>query len=70
LFLERLFGGALHERGDGVVPYVSAHLPEAESEVVVNADHYTVHHHPLAILEVRRILLEHLREVDRKIASP
>jgi pimeloyl-ACP methyl ester carboxylesterase len=51
--------------GDGVVPYASAHLDGARSELVVPADHFHVHHHPLAVLEVRRILLEHLQEVDR-----
>ncbi len=51
--------------GDGVVPYASAHLDGTRSELVVPADHFHVHHHPLAVLEVRRILLEHLREVDR-----
>ncbi len=62
LRVERWFGGGAHEVGDGVVPYASAHLEGAVSELVVPADHYEVHHHPLAILEVRRILLEHLRE--------
>ncbi len=50
--------------GDGVVPYSSAHLVGTQSELVVPADHFHVHHHPRAILEVRRILLEHLQEVD------
>jgi hypothetical protein len=48
------------------VPYQSAHLEGADSELVVPADHYHVHHHPLAVLEVRRILLEHLREHQEK----
>jgi pimeloyl-ACP methyl ester carboxylesterase len=50
------------ERGDGVVPYWSAHLNSAESEVVVPADHLNVHRHPLAVREVRRILIEHLKD--------
>jgi pimeloyl-ACP methyl ester carboxylesterase len=49
------------EPGDGVVPYTSAHLDGVDSEVVVPADHMHVHHHPLAVREVRRILLEHAR---------
>jgi hypothetical protein len=62
--LERLAAGSGRcEESDGIVPYRSAHLPDADSERVVTADHFHVHHHPLAILEVRRILLEHLREV-------
>jgi pimeloyl-ACP methyl ester carboxylesterase len=49
--------------GDGVVSVRSARLENAESELVVDADHSHVHRHPLAILEVRRILLEHLRQL-------
>ncbi len=57
---ERLLGG--DEPGDGIVPYSSAHLDDAESELIVPADHFHVHQHPLAVLEIRRILLEHARE--------
>jgi hypothetical protein len=45
---------------DGVVPYWSAHLDEAVSEVSVPSNHI-VHEHPEAIAEVKRILREHLR---------
>jgi hypothetical protein len=40
---------------DGVVPYTSAHLPSAESEVVVPTGHggFT---HPDAVAELKRIL--------------
>jgi len=48
---------------DGVVARESAHAADAESELTVEADHTTVHAHPLAVLEVRRILLEHLEEL-------
>ncbi len=44
---------------DGVVSYESAHLDGIDSEVVIQADHSRVHQHPLAVLEVRRILLLH-----------
>jgi len=54
----------LVEDSDGVVARESAHLPEAESEVVVKADHSSIHAHPAAVLEVRRILLEHLGELQ------
>jgi hypothetical protein len=64
--LERWLAGAGDEPGDGVVPYRSAHLEDVDSELVVPADHSTVHHHPLALLELRRILLEHARDVDRR----
>lgn len=57
--------GVLHEEGDGVVPYISAHLDDVESEITVAADHMNVHRHPLSVLEVRRILLEHLEELNR-----
>ena len=46
---------------DGVVSIESAHFPQAISELKVNALHAQVHRHPRTILEVRRILLEHLR---------
>jgi hypothetical protein len=52
--------------GDGVVPYRSAHISDADSELVVDADHFHVHHHPLAIREVRRILIEHYRQVSKE----
>jgi pimeloyl-ACP methyl ester carboxylesterase len=65
---ERLAGGG-DEQGDGVVPYRSAHIDDADSELVVDADHFHVHHHPLAIREVRRILLEHYREVSKETGS-
>jgi pimeloyl-ACP methyl ester carboxylesterase len=49
--------------GDGVVSQESAHLDGAASELIVPADHSSVHSHPAAVLEVRRILLEHLAEL-------
>jgi pimeloyl-ACP methyl ester carboxylesterase len=55
------FVGKLVGPGDGVVTYESAHLEHVASEITVNADHVNVHRHPASILEVRRILLEHLQ---------
>src|SRR5262249_29388165 len=52
------------EPGDGVVPYPSAPAEAVDPELVLPAAHFHVHHPPLAILELRRILLEHLREAD------
>ncbi len=46
---------------DGVVPYSSAHLDGVESEVVVHSGH-DVQNNPLAIREVKRILLKHLAD--------
>ena len=43
---------------DGLVPYWSSHLEHARSELVVPSGH-SAHQHPLAIEEVRRILLLH-----------
>jgi len=54
---------------DGVVSYASAHLDDVASELKVDADHMTVHRHPLSILEVRRILLEHLQEVGARMPN-
>lgn len=52
---------------DGVVTLESARTPDAESEIVVPSPHTTIHTHPLAVLEVRRILLEHLaRQIPRR----
>lgn len=67
LLIERLLGGGYRQPSDGVVPYTSAHLQDATSELIVPADHFRVHQHPLSILEVRRILLEHLRETAERI---
>lgn len=54
----KLVGGS-----DGVVSFESAHSDQVESELVVTADHLTVHRHPLSVLEVQRILLLHLDEL-------
>ena len=54
----------LHEPSDGIVPVSSAEFKSAKSEISVNSDHQYVHREPLAILEVRRILLEHLTQAS------
>lgn len=51
-------------RGDGVVDYASATMNDVESELVVNADHTSIHMEPKTIFEVRRILLEHLNDIS------
>jgi triacylglycerol esterase/lipase EstA (alpha/beta hydrolase family) len=48
-------GVPLAESSDGVVPYASAHLSGAESELVIVSGH-SVQEHPKAIVEIRRIL--------------
>jgi len=45
---------------DGIVPYASAHLDGAASELVIPSAH-SVQENPLAILEIRRILREQLK---------
>ncbi len=47
---------------DGVVKYASAHVPYAESELIVKSGH-TCQTKPVTIEEVRRILLEHLNSL-------
>lgn len=44
---------------DGLVPYTSSHLPNAQSELVLESWH-SVQEHPKSIVEIRRILREHL----------
>lgn len=52
--------------GDGIVDLASARTPDAISEVIVNAEHTQIHTTDKAILEVRRILLEHAKEIDSR----
>src|SRR5690606_6837393 len=56
-------GWLVDGEGDGVVSLESAKLENVESQIVVPADHVAVHRHPQSILEVRRILLEHVAEL-------
>jgi hypothetical protein len=49
------------EGDDGVVQYTSAHIDYVASEFLVRNGH-SCQSHPLVIEEVRRILLEHLKE--------
>jgi len=63
-------GGADPRSGDdGVVKYSSAHLDGMASELVVRSDHST-QLNPLAIEEVRRILVEHLADAGPPPAVP
>ena len=50
---------------DGIVPYSSSHLEDAESEIVVKSGH-SVQQNELAIQEVRRILLTHVESKAKK----
>jgi pimeloyl-ACP methyl ester carboxylesterase len=67
---ERLLGGVpSDEKTDGVVSYASAHIADADSELVVPADHDHVQSHPLTVREVRRILEEHWQNASERQAS-
>lgn len=49
---------------DGIVPYWSSHLNTARSELIVESGH-SVQDNAAAIEEVRKILLQHLRNIGR-----
>ena len=51
----------LSDSSDGIVPYHSAHLPGATSELIVPFGH-SVQEHPRSIVEIRRILHRQLTE--------
>lgn len=51
-------------RGDGIVELASAKMDDVESELIVDAEHTSIHMTGKTIFEVRRILLEHLHSVD------
>jgi len=61
--------GPVEEGDDGVVRYSSAHLDQAESEFIVRHGH-SCQNEPETILEVRRILLEHLGTVPDPSPDP
>lgn len=54
----------LSGEGDGVVSLASAQLDGVSSQIVVPADHMTVHRHPQSILEVRRVLMQHVADLQ------
>lgn len=54
---------------DGVVAFKSAHIDGVSSELIVRTDH-SCQSHPLAIEEVRRILLQHISVDSAMQASP
>lgn len=54
---------SLQLSSDGVVPYSSSHLDGAQSEKVIKSWH-SVQDKPEAIVEVRRILHEHLKDTN------
>lgn len=57
--------GGGEEASDGVVAYRSSHLPGAQSELIVPADH-AAHAHPKAVREIKRILYLHLESLRQQ----
>jgi pimeloyl-ACP methyl ester carboxylesterase len=51
-------------RGDGIVAINSAQLSGVASEIRVRSTHSKVHRHPETVAELKRILKEHLAEMD------
>jgi pimeloyl-ACP methyl ester carboxylesterase len=54
---------------DGVVPYRSSHIDGVKSELIVQSNH-GVQANPYAIMEVHRILLEHIGLTPQTYATP
>ena len=57
------------EEGDGVVTMESAVTPRAESQVGLRASHASIHRQPETVVEVVRILREHLQQFDATATS-
>jgi hypothetical protein len=57
-------------RDDCVVSVASAHTDGAVSEILVPATHTKVHHHPLTVAEIQRILMQHLQETGLGAVAP
>jgi pimeloyl-ACP methyl ester carboxylesterase len=55
--------------GDGVVSFESAHMDDVASEIVVASEHQSIHRTPKAILEVRRVLSEHLAKLQNEFRA-
>jgi pimeloyl-ACP methyl ester carboxylesterase len=66
----RFFNADWIRPGDGVVAVESAKVQSVQSEVGVTEEHAEVHRHPKAIVEVRRILLDHLEALGRLEKKP
>ena len=59
----------LEQNTDGIVSYDSAHRVDVVSEIVVDSPHSSIQRHPHTVLELRRILLQHLADYDRGSAT-
>jgi hypothetical protein len=54
----------LSGEGDGLVSLESARLDNAATQIVVHADHQHVHRDPQSILQVRKILRQHVADLE------
>ena len=61
--------GPLDTRNDGVVEYQSAHIDGVDSELVIEHQGHSTQSNPLAVREVRRILLEELTRPGRAVGE-
>lgn len=59
--------GKKNPPSDGVVLVDSARTPDASSEIEVSSEHSVIHQNAVTILEVRRILTEHLANVKQPV---
>jgi hypothetical protein len=57
--------GPLESRNDGVVEYRSAHIDGVESELVIEHQDHSTQSNPLAVREIRRILIQELGRPER-----
>jgi hypothetical protein len=57
--------GSSSAPSDGVVGVESAMMDDVASEIMVDSKHQEIHLKPRAILEVRRVLVEHLRDLTQ-----
>jgi hypothetical protein len=62
--------GPVEEGNDTIVAYKSAYLPGMETQNIVFADHGAVPGDPVAIDDIRRILLLHVKETALAPAAP
>ncbi len=53
-----------NKKSDGIVPYWSSHIDEADTELIIKSNH-SVPNKPAAADEVLRILREHLKEIQK-----
>ncbi|HMP79490.1 MAG TPA: alpha/beta fold hydrolase [Pirellulaceae bacterium] len=63
-WISKLMGA---ESGDGIVSLKSAAWPASDTSLEVAADHQTIHQNPRTILEIKRVLYEHLSTAGHRL---